>query len=108
MAHVYFHLFSLTVTDLLILNVISWAITIIGTASFWFVPKHPLGWMFAITAQLLYIPYSAINHQWGFLAHAICFSSAFMYNFIYDERHPRIQRQIADGKRKPRTMSAVH
>jgi len=97
----YFHLFSLAVTDILLLNVISWAITAIGTASFWFVPKHPLGWMFAITAQLLYIPYSAINHEWGFLAHAICFSSAFMYNFIYDERHPRVQKLIAEGKRKP-------
>jgi hypothetical protein len=105
--HTYFHLASFAVTDLFILSFISWAITIIGTASFWFVPKHPLGWMFAIVAQLLYIPYSAINHQWGFLAHAICFSSAFMYNFIYDERHPRVQKAIAEGKRKPRSHAMV-
>lgn len=107
MLHIYFHLFGLTVDDPLILNILGWCVTIVGTLSFWAVPRHPAGWMVAIGSQVFYIPYVLINHEWGFLAHAICFSTAFIHNFVYDERHPRIQEQIASGKRKSHGKTMV-
>jgi len=105
MAQYHFILFTLSAAT--ILNILGWCVTVVGTASFWAVPKHPLGWLVAIGSQTFYIPYIMINHEWGFLAHAICFSTAFIHNFIYDERHPRVQKLIAEGKRKPAGKAMV-
>jgi len=52
----------------------------------WIVSKHPaLGWLWTLIMEFLWITYSILNQQWGFMTLCICYAIVYTYN-LYKAR----------------------
>jgi hypothetical protein len=91
----------------MLVQILPYVVSVVGFSAFWLVPRHPFGWGVAILSQIFYIPFILMTHEWGFGVHALLYGGVFIRNFIYDERHPRIQRKIANGQMKPKGKVSV-
>ena len=52
----------------------------------WIVSKHPtLGWLWTLIMEFLWITYSFLTQQWGFMTLCICYAIVYTYN-LYKAR----------------------
>lgn len=69
---------------------LGWIISGLGIVCFWLCLKHPFGWLAAVFQQCLYFPFVWLTHQWGFLLHAVGYSSVFIHHFIVSWRNHKL------------------
>jgi len=56
----------------------SWVLSAVGVVGLIFAgSKLKIGWAIGLFAQVLWIIYALVSHQWGFLV------SAFAYGYVY-------------------------
>lgn len=59
------------------------SLDIIGLAGLWMLgKKRAEGWLFAIVTQLVWITYSIITRQWGFLLPALVKFAIYSRNYV--------------------------
>jgi hypothetical protein len=59
-----------------------WALSALTLASFWVIgKKRRSGWLFALGTEGLWLLWSVLYHQWGFLASVIPFSALYARNW---------------------------
>lgn len=64
----------------------------------WIVSKHPtLGWLWTLIMEFLWITYSILNQQWGFMTLCICYAIVYTYN-LYKARSKSDKKILASSK----------
>ncbi|MCX5066592.1 hypothetical protein OOJ91_11960 [Micromonospora lupini] len=60
----------------------SWALAVVGVFGLYLAGRRsPWGWAVGIAAQVLWLAYSVVTRQWGFLASAVAYGWVYTLNF---------------------------
>lgn len=60
----------------------SWGLMAIGVLGLYFAGKaQKRGWMIGLFAQILWIVYAIVSHQWGFIVSAVVYGSMYARNY---------------------------
>ena len=61
----------------------SWAISVLGLSAFWIAGSgKKWGWLVGIAQEIVFVIYSVIFRQWGFLVSAFIFMGVFGRNYL--------------------------
>ena len=74
----------------------SWALTLVGVAGFWLAGRKVWwSWYVNIANQVLWLAYSLVTEQWGFLVGVAVYTWVFVGNAVRwtRERFPQGNRQ---------------
>jgi len=70
----------------------SWAISVLGLSAFWIAGGGKRwGWLVGIGQEVVFVIYSILFRQWGFLASAFIFMFVFGRNYIRAGRPPKVE-----------------
>lgn len=75
----------------------SWVLTFIGIACFWLAGRKVWwAWFVGIAGQFVWLAYSLLSGQWGFLAGVVLYTVVYVGNAVRWTREHR--RKEEDGK----------
>lgn len=78
----------------------SYLLTAVGLVGLWFtIRKNPVGFLIAVGAQILWVTYAVVTHQWGFIVSAAAYGS---FNLVGWLRWRREERTRDEDLRVPR------
>lgn len=59
-----------------------WALSAVTLIGFWFAGrKQRVGWLINLAAEGLWLTWSVLYHEWGFIASVIPFSAMYAWNW---------------------------
>jgi hypothetical protein len=60
----------------------SWILTIFGVSTLLLqLRQNPLGWPLGVFTQTLWLSYSVVTEQWGFLGSCIAYSAVYLFTY---------------------------
>jgi len=70
----------------------------------WIISKRPgLGWAWTLIMEFLWITYSILNKQWGFMVLCICYAIVYTYNLYKARRNNEQVLAISKSTSSSRT-----
>lgn len=87
----------------------SWTLAVVGLLGAYLAGrKLAVGWLIRLAAQVLWVAYALISHQWGFIATAVAFGVVYGRNWLlWRDQDPRMDGTRRRHERRNRYRSEV-